>query len=483
MADDKSLNIGINVDAAQAISEQERYNRKLQEMAQRQEEAATATKHAADAAAYAALKSELRAKALEKEVAGQARLAANAKEAAAANEELKKTTKTYGEADVKAALDGEQATGKAISAKKQFKDAIQGVASQFPGLAAAARLALNPITLSIASISTAAVILYDKLKPIGEVFQSSAWEPSKINKTAEAWERTAAAVALMASNASQLKTDLDAIAQKSALIDKILGDNSNPLVAKKRAEEAARRTNAEVANKRITADALRKAAGGIKTGGSDDEDAGILGSLQNEAAGVAPKIAELDKEIAEIEFMIDPASSKDIRNIPSLLASGGRFASKYGAFTSETDILEQLRSQRGGYQSVVDRARNFEQSAGTRSAQRKTRGAMLSRANALDSEASTLHSQGEESFTQAGVDFGMAMRGRGITPRVTSSGEGFGESPEVRKRIDQANANAEAIAKQFEVGMASLLSSITATNKKVDAQAAASANHSTNGGM
>ena len=90
----------------------------------------------------------------------------------AAVDDLSKTTKTYSKEEVEALTKSKDATEKATSSKKQMHEAVKGLSAAFPGLAAAARFALNPITLSIAAIGLSAQILRDKLSSVGEVLKT-----------------------------------------------------------------------------------------------------------------------------------------------------------------------------------------------------------------------------------------------------------------------------------------------------------------------
>lgn len=190
---DKTLKTSIEADASQGLSELDRYNAKLKEMAERQEAAEKSARELADAEAYAALKLELKAKAAERAAAQAAEEKAYAAQAA---KEVAGSASTY----TKAMVEQIATDDKAFASKKQLKDMFKQLGREFPLLGQAGRLALNPIAFAVAGITAAFVIYRKRVEEAShamarmELPDLSELNPAKISAAAEAYKQYADAL-------------------------------------------------------------------------------------------------------------------------------------------------------------------------------------------------------------------------------------------------------------------------------------------------
>jgi hypothetical protein len=372
------------------------------------------------------------------------------KQTDAALKDLQATTKTYSKAEVDALTKGTEEAKKATSAKQQMNAAVKGLSAAFPGLAAAARFALNPLTLSVAGLGVAFTVLREKMAAVGQVMSTSTWEPAKINAAAEAWERYAAAVKNTSDSTASLKADLNEIGAKFGLLEKLGADN--PMAAKQRGySEAYAQSKAALAS-RVKAAGLRRAAGEIGVGGSDEEDAATLATLDKEASAVAPNIAELDAEIAKIEEAF--ASPEGVRDFLTKTGDQLGLGMKYGLYSDFGEVQGQLKSQRAGYQGFVDRRDKFANQAKVRAAQRAARTNLLGKASELETQAAGFESGARDRQFDAQLNFSLAQRQAGNVVPITATGAGFGQTPEVAAEVRRLFAEVIAMNREFQEGMA-----------------------------
>lgn len=128
--------------------------------------------------------------------------------------EIKKTTKEVGEEGVKQEKAVEEATKKTFASKKDLKSILKQLGQEFPLLGQVGRLALNPVALAAAGITSAFVIWRKRVdeltKSLGGVELPDVTETQvqRANRHAEALERQAAAVARLGESVKQLKSDI-----------------------------------------------------------------------------------------------------------------------------------------------------------------------------------------------------------------------------------------------------------------------------------
>lgn len=452
MADnEKALKMGIETDASKSISELDRYNAKLKEMADRTEAAAKAVREQADAEAYAALKLEAKARMAEK-------AAVQAAETKAIDEQLAKSYKKLGDADVAAALAGTEATNKWSASKKQAQEALKGFAAAFPGVAAAARLFLNPITLSFAAIGLSISALREKLKGVETDFRAAAWGTERANEGAEAVERMAKALSAAKVEASGLNTELAAISTHYANVARLTKDN--PLVAKREADAKSRATSGQIAELRIRSQNLRRTAAEAGRGPSALDDQNTLAGLEADAQRAGEEIKKIDEEMAFLEKYLDPDSSDAWR----YGVGATQFALKYGATTNASELLTAKRSERASYQGMIDRRDSFKQRMEVNEARRKLSTGAASEADALDAQARGLEAGRRRDDFNAQVDFGLSQSERGLGVTVTPQGNGYSITPAAAQEIARLRAQAGAL----EQGVATLTDMMQRMQKLID---------------
>jgi hypothetical protein len=360
----------------------------------------------------------------------------------------------------KATKESREETSKWAVTKKQAKDALQGFAAQFPGIAAAARLFLSPITLGFAGIGLAIGVMREKLKAAETDFASAKWGPEKVNAAAEAYERAAAAIGAMKSNAGELNAQLAAINTHYANLNKLT--EGSPITAKRQADARSRATSGRVAELRIQAQNLRRQAAAAGDVPTEERDKSVMGGLEPDAQRAQQEIARLDAEIQRIEDATAPAASAAdrARQIPERIALGV----KYGAMTSPEEMVKALQNERSGWQGMIERRDKFQGQTETNVARRRFVSESTSKAAQLEAEAASLESGRRRDDVNAEVNFGLAMNQRGLGVTVTPQGNGYSISPEAAKEIQQLRADAAAM----KVSMETLTSVMTTFGAMVD---------------
>lgn len=249
---------------------------------------------------------------------------AAAKAAATDIEKLKSAQAESGKVGTQAMKDVTVATDKATVSKRQMREAVKGVAYEFPLLGRAAALALNPVTASVAGIIAAFrlwKIRVDELsKSLGGIPMTDVSEG-----IVERLERRAAALKKLAEGAGSL-TDAEGkikefFADTNAALDaqveaiKRIGDARNELakslglpVSGEDTETARRAEDARIAAMKkqqadLRAEGRRKlaAAGGVV---GDEQEAGLeqkYAAAAKEAEGELKKARERRMEIADME--------------------------------------------------------------------------------------------------------------------------------------------------------------------------------------
>lgn len=396
-----------------------------------------------------------------------------AKEAAAELNKIKDATTAAGKEGVKQEEAVEKATSKTALAKKQFKEAIQGVAAQYPGLAAAARLALNPITLSIAALTTAFVIFKDKLTEAADTFGRTKWKNTEINQAAADWTKYAASVSAAKSATDGLQENLKKISTYLGLIQRLSARSgnpteNNPLFQRRAAETEAQTMEAAAARNRETAAAMRRQAGEVEPGGSRQRDLDTQASLDEEATKSAAKAAALDAEIEHLRNIYSPENKNDLRYTTDRISA----AAKYGVFTDPEQMIAALTQQRDAYEKPAGIATKFKQSADTREAQRQTAAALRARADEMDASATDVEKSAREKRFQGQVSFYEQSTARGITPPVRGEATPYGVTPEVKAYFDKANADLEAIGKEWATFMQNMRAQVEtqATQNRTQSQ-------------
>lgn len=338
MADaDKSLKTSIDTDASQAISEQERYNKKLQEMAVRTQEAAQATRELADAEALASLKAEALAKQNEKLAAGnelarynetlermagnQAMAARTARELADAqaaafadarvsgpanwSKELYEMGNAGGEAGQKIKNASDEAT---LSLSEQ-KKLINQLSHAFPELGWVARAALNPVTagasLSILLFAQAKKSLAEynaELDALGERAATVGWnlkeafaEVERINQFK--FDPEANGLNAMAKAQKSFKDDLTATLEAMRRQDEILAARDDAA----KGAAIAKINLAEAEGKMTPAQALQAKAG-VNTAFEARKAQREVDAKMQEKAAADEEAARLSNAANNLEF-------------------------------------------------------------------------------------------------------------------------------------------------------------------------------------
>lgn len=496
MADaDKSLKVGIETDASQAISEQERYNAKLKELADRTEAATQAAREQADAEAYAALKLELKAKAAER-AAQQATEEKNY--ASQAAKEAASSATTYTNAMVEQITTDE----KAFTSKKQLKDMFKQLGHEIPLLGQLGHLALNPIALAVAGITAAFAIFRLRVNEAAhamarmELPDLSELDPVRIDAAAAALKAYSDAL----NGVVEKYNAIPAAAQRA--IDAINAQAER----EKKITEA--RKNLELAEAKTPEARLaimnRYASFGVETDAKTrqkviDEQRIEQVRLENEArqkkseaAAIKVAPAETDaKNEADLKAQADAgkkaiAESRDMRgriqqvrdqSVFSTLTSweGVSTLFKYmfqHGNKSGSQAIQDENAQIANAQVAVDRYNNFERSKAGRDALRAKRDQLSTQAGEEAGQAQTLG----QDIAAAQVDLGKDTRTNREVARLNALAE--------MKKLDvqqdeQAAALARQIGEEFAKSgkinqeMAAALKRLQDTNHKLEQQIAA----------
>jgi len=439
---DKNLNIQVTTTAP--VSELDRYNAKLEEMAKAQESAAKASKELADAEAYAALKLEAKAKAAE-------RAAETAKLEGEANQQLQGTVKKLSEEDVKAAIASTGATDKWTLSKNQAKAALKGLSLEVPILGRAWAFISNPITAGIAGIVGAIAIWRTRMRELTDTFAETEIASVKITNRdrvdamADAWGEYSKVLAGIDEQYNGIEARMDRMLEKTKqqndLIMKLAG-NLDPATKSALEEDAARRTakDESYAGFALNVSASQKEA----------EAARLTNEVNASMAGVDPK--KKAEMLAAIEAQATSASS-DVASAEDRIKFIGEFEESNGL-----DVLTQQKfARRYGYGTTVAEARRIENEslsgAQTRLSASESRAALVEsggsgnlikrkRAAALLQEAGRQRAAGQKFIQQAvetqstaDLDAGLQRFQSGQPMRVSPTGEGTTVSPETLAKI------------------------------------------------
>jgi len=164
----------------------------LEKMAVAQEEATRAQRSSAEESNRMAERG--------KRLAAATEARENKKYAAQADKEIAEGVKVVGQEEVKAAEAAARASEKAFLSKKQWKDAVKGLANEFPVLGHLGMLAINPITAAVALGASAWAIWKYRVDELAESMSRlklpdlGQQSVSRIHATAEAYERLNTAV-------------------------------------------------------------------------------------------------------------------------------------------------------------------------------------------------------------------------------------------------------------------------------------------------
>lgn len=168
---------------AKLADENERYQATLERMSAR-----------AGLAAPAAAGQDADSELTEKSIRLQKELSDRKEQAAQADKDIADGVVKVGEADVKAAGESIKATERTLLSKQQLKEGIKGLAIQFPTVAAAARLALNPITLVVGAIAGAFSLFKYRVDELTrslaglEMPDLSESQVGRVRQAADAWK-------------------------------------------------------------------------------------------------------------------------------------------------------------------------------------------------------------------------------------------------------------------------------------------------------
>lgn len=102
--------------------------------------------------------------------------------------------------NIEAITGAEKSVDKLSISKKNLKDAINGLATEFPLLGSVARMALNPITLAVAGIAAGFAIFRDRVEGLKNTLAGiqlpdlSPPDPKQVDVNKEAWDNLANAI-------------------------------------------------------------------------------------------------------------------------------------------------------------------------------------------------------------------------------------------------------------------------------------------------
>lgn len=428
---DKDLKIEVSVDATSGISEQERYNATLKNMAERQAEAEKSARELADAEAYSALKSELKAKAAERAAAqmkatadAEARAKKAAEERAAATKDLAQYTTDSAIPAVEhysnAAGAATDKTTKWTASKQQLKAALKGLSLEVPILGRAWAFVSNPITAAIAGIAAGLVIYRKRVEEAShamarmELPDLSEINPAKISAAAEAYKSYAEAL----NGVIEKYNAIPAAAQRAVNAITAQAEREKKLVeARKNLELAEAKTpeqrlaimnryasfgvetdaktrqrvideqKKEKAN--LEADARKKAAQAgtirVATAQTDEQNEGDLKAQADAAKKAIAEARDMRSRIAEVRGQSLWKTLFSAEGISTLVKYGWSHGGKSGE-----QALADEQSQIETAQVAVDRYNNFMRNKAGREALRDRRGRLITEAGEETGQAAVL---------------------------------------------------------------------------------------------
>jgi len=446
---DKNLKFGIQTDASQGISELDRYNAKLKEMADREVQATKSAKELADAQAYAALKLEAKAKAAEKAAAATAAETAAVK---AADAEIQASSKTY----TKAMADQVVSDTKAFTSKAQLKDAFKQLGREFPLLGQLGRLALNPIAGSVAALTGAFAIWNWRMKEAMETlvgFQSSfdpkALNAEKVNAAAEANERLATSLrkVIDAYNGVEASSDraIKRINAEAAAAERILKarDGSvSPAVDYNRRQAIIDEQNRAAGS--LDAEARAKAAEAAGISVMDEKTgAGFAGVLGTDATAAS---AEVEKRKGRLTDLDEFQSQSFLSRANPFNPGTFKYFRRYGlSSASRARAIEE--DQLGIAQGALDRQSNFNAREPGRAGRRSQRTAASNRSVAAATGAMELRTQASEGQASLNMDMKTDALVAGFeqmaAERKALAAAQQAETEQLRREIAAANKRAK----------------------------------------
>lgn len=174
------------------------------------------------------------------------------KEAASQSAKLAEQVTTTGKEGVKQEEAVEAATKRTIGIKQQAREAIRGLAREFPVVGQMAQMALSPITLSVAAITAAVGIMQAKFNQ--SVRGNGGFEmPDLSEDLVTRYERAARASAEIKTNLSGIKNELSNFNETKDIVDAF----ATGLGAKPGDDAAVRAQAAREAGDRAAAEAAR----------------------------------------------------------------------------------------------------------------------------------------------------------------------------------------------------------------------------------
>ncbi len=481
---DKSLKVGVETNASQAIAEQERYNKTLEAMAKRQAEAAQATKELADAEAMRALKAEAAANATARaEKAASAALHernVNSLEAAHASQEAAKSVKVLGEEDVKAALASTESTNRWTVSKNQLKAAAKGLALEFPLVGRAFAFMSNPITAGLAGIAAAIALWRYRMQELTATFAETEIAAVKItnrervNAMAEEWKTFGDELDKIREKYTGFEAQqdriLDKLKQQGDLMRQLAGDLSP-------ADKAA--LDESIARDQAYGESKAGLAFGVSARNKEAEARRLTEELNRTTAGLDPKkreqmLAAIDAESQAAGADLSKGNErldflKEAENA-SWWTQGTnfKFASRYGKMSvQEARALEQDRIARAQERlDAAGRRREYLETGGARGERLRGRiSELLTGAAADRAKEAELNQQAVGTQSSADLAAGVARFQSGQPLTVTPTGAGQSVMPQnVAAIMDAARRTEAALAR------------ITEYNIRVAAAAEAAAN-------
>lgn len=434
-ATEKKLKMGVETDASQSISELERYNKTLEMMARRQDEAAKSARELADAEAARALH--------ERNV--------NSLEAAAANQEVERTVKKLGDADVKAALEGTAATGKWAVSKNQLKAAAKGASLEIPLIGRAWAFISNPITASIAGIVGAIAIWRMRMRELTATFAETEIASIKVTKrdrvsaVMEEWENFGKLLDGIKEKFNGLESQQDRmltnLREQTTLAKQLAGD-LDPVAAAALGEDLARREaygeskaglafgvsarNKEAEARRLTEE-LNKGIAGLDPKQREE----MLGAIGAERSAAEKDIADREERLKFIDEFAESGSLD--------LVTRQRFANRYGFGTTAGQAREIETGMLGGARERLAAANAREAlitGGGSRAERTRARIGELLTGAAADREREQEYAR-RAAGTQSSADLaaGVARYQSGQPMQVSNTGAGITVSRENWEKI------------------------------------------------
>jgi hypothetical protein len=251
---------------------------------------------------------------------------------------------------------------KKFASYNDLKAGVKGAAAMFPGLAHAARIALNPITLSVAAIAGAFKLWETKkaqlTQSLGGIDMANVGESDlqRINRFKDAWEGVATAMAKAATQSATIRKDFDAsmkIIEGNDRLAKAMGLDTGTSAAEEKRGLALSAADVMEAS-------ARGRLGRAGTPGSAVSEGNVQDAFDR---AIEKAIADKTETQGRIDWLLEMKES----GVLGQMMKSPQFVTRYGYpnglfSTPGADIESALEMERGNLasqQGIIDAGKRF----------------------------------------------------------------------------------------------------------------------------